>query len=192
MIAENSDREALIAQADIYRLYARIIQPALAEFGPTADIVSGEMTDIEAFLEAARANTNTELCYEIRRDFALIIGALFERQLQFWLSGKISPSAVERKRSLSALLSLVDNVDNTIVTHGIKDDLNELCLVANVVRHGSGRSAEELESIAPRFWNHRRISPDLVGNMRIGDNDLQKYAKAVIKFWHRAGASPLP
>ncbi|MGH9606404.1 MAG: hypothetical protein ACRD3N_11985 [Terracidiphilus sp.] len=157
MIAENSDRGALIAQADIHRLYTRVVQPALAEFVPTDDVFGVEATDMETFLKAARVDTHNELCHEMRRAFALIVGALFERQLQSWLSGKMPFAEVEGAQSLPALLKLVDKVDSSIKTKGFMSDLNELCLVANAVRHGSGRSARDLQNASRRFWDHQRL-----------------------------------
>lgn len=90
MITENSDMVALTAQADIHWLYIKVIQPALAEFAPTVDVdIIGETTDIDQFLERARINTHNLLCHELRRTFALVLGALFERQLRLWLSEKM-------------------------------------------------------------------------------------------------------
>jgi hypothetical protein len=194
MITENSDPEALTAQADIHRFYFKVIQPALAEFVPIDDSVGMETADIEAFLEGARVNTHNALCHEMRRTFALIIGALFERQLRSWLSGKMPTETrkVENAR-WSDLVKLVENV----VGSSIGTDLEALLSVANAVRHGNGRAATELLRTAPQFWGQARMKPDsrwkadLVGNMRIGDDQLERYATAVMKFWHLAGASPV-
>jgi hypothetical protein len=196
MIEENSDKEALIAQADIHRFYIKVIQPALAEFVPTDDIVGVETTDMEEFLEAARVNTHNALCHEMRRTFALIIGSLFERQLRSWLSGR---RPTETKRIEGAkwqdLVKLVDAVDSSIGTNGIMTDLKSLWSVTNAVRHGNGSAAIKLWGTEPQFWNQVRMKPDsrwqsdLVGNMRIDDAQLERYAKAVMSFWHSAGAS---
>ena len=53
MIAENSDIVALTAQADVNRLYVKVMLPALAESAPSGD-VEGETTDMNEFLEGAR------------------------------------------------------------------------------------------------------------------------------------------
>lgn len=42
MITENTDIVALTAQADIHRLYVKVIQPALAEFVPAHANILGE------------------------------------------------------------------------------------------------------------------------------------------------------
>ncbi len=187
---------ALTAQADIHRLYVKVIQPALAEFVPTADIV-GETTDIDQFLEHARINTHNLLCHELRRTLALVLGALFERQLRFWLSEKM-PAKKENVENARwpQLVELVNSVDGSITTNPVMTDLENLHLVANAVRHGNGPSAKSLLQKKPDFWSQTGKKPhvrsDLIGNMRIDDAQLEKYAKAVMRFWHLAGASPFP
>jgi hypothetical protein len=196
MIAENSDIIALTAQADIHRLYVKVIQPALAEFAPTGDVV-GEATDMDEFFEGARINTHNSLCHELRRTFALVLGALFERQLRFWLSERMP---ADKKNVENAkwpgLIKLVNRVDGSITTNLVMPDLENLWLVANAVRHGNGSSVENLLQKAPHLWNQARTRPhvkrDLVGNMRIDDAHLEQYVTAVMRFWHLAGASSLP
>jgi hypothetical protein len=196
MITENSDIVALTAQADIHRLYVKVIQPALTEFAPTADIV-GETTDINEFLEHARINTHNSLCHELRRTFALVLGALFERQLRFWLSEKM-PAKKKNVENAKwpGLIKLVNCVDGSITTNLVITDLENLWLVANAVRHGNGPSAESLLQKKPDFWSQTGTRPhvkrDLIGNMRIDDAQLGLYATAMMRFWHLAGATSFP
>lgn len=198
MITENSDVVALTAQADIHRLYVKVIQPALAEFAPTVDVdIVGETTDIDQFLEHARINTHNLLCHELRRTFALVLGALFERQLRFWLSEKIPTKKEAVEKTLwPQLVSFVNCVDGSITTNPVMTDLETLHLVANAVRHGNGRSAETLLQKKPDFWSQTGKEPhvkrDLIGKMRINDAQLELYARAIMRFWHLAGASPFP
>ncbi len=196
MITENSDVVALTAQADIHRLCVKVVQPALSEFAPTVDIVR-ETTDIDEFLEHARINTHNSLCHELRRTFALVLAALFERQLRFWLSEKMPVKKESVEKALwSDLIKLVDCVDGSITTNPVMTELENLHLVANAVRHGNGRSAKSLLQKKPDFLSQTGTRPhvkrDLIGNMRIDDAQLQLYAIAVMRFWHLAGASPLP
>ena len=198
MITENSDMVALTAQADIQRLYVKVIQPALAEFAPTVDFdIVGETTDIDQFLEHARINTHNVLCHELRRTFALVLGALFERQLRFWLSEKM-PTKKETVENADwpQLVSLANCVDGSISTNPVMTDLENLHLVANAVRHGNGPSAESLLRKRPDFWSQTGKEPhvksDPIGKMRIHDAQLELYARAVMRFWHLAGASPFP
>jgi hypothetical protein len=39
------------------------------------------------------------------------------------------------------------------------------------------------------FYDYHHRDP--VGNMRISDTQLERYATAVMRFWHLAGASPV-
>lgn len=198
VIPENSDSVALTAQADIHRFYVRVIQPALMEFTPANDALGLETTDLEVFLEAARQNTHNAICYEMRRTFALVLGALFERQLRFWLSER-KPGEAKRIEA-DTWPGLIERatvaIGATIITE--KADLETLWSVANAVRHGNGRAATKLLKDVPKFWNHvQKVAKsdwnsDLVGNMRIRDADLEEYVIAVLKFWRRAGASQVP
>jgi hypothetical protein len=192
---EDSDPVALAAQADMHRFYVKVIQPALREFASTEDVIGLETTDLDVFLEAARQNTQNALCYEMRRTFALTIGALFERQLRSWLSGKIPPAAKEIETE--SWPRLFERVKTTVggVVIAEMTDLETLRLVANAVRHGNGNAATKLLKDAPHLWNEARRQnwkSDPVGNMRISEAELEKYVAAVLRFWHKAGASQVP
>jgi hypothetical protein len=194
MIAENSDTVALTAQADIYRLYLKVIQPGLAEFTEFRSIPI-EATDIDSRLEAARIYTHNTLCYEIRRSFALTLAALFERQLRSWLLGKLPADEKVKKAKWQALVAFVNRVDISITANPIMDDLDILRLVANAMRHGPGESVEILRRRAPELWNEAHTGPEIndpTGSMRISDDKLERFAEAIMKFWHLAGASSVP
>jgi hypothetical protein len=198
VIPENSDPVALTAQADIQRFFVRVVQPSLMEFAPGNDVTGLETKDLQVFLEAVRQNTHNALCYEMRRTFALVIGALFERQLRFWLSGKMSSTTKEIEKEKWP--ALVERTKTALGTSVIPEmaDLETLWSVANAVRHGNGTATTKLSIHAPQLWNQAWMvsklerKSDLVGNMRISDADLDKYVIAVLRFWHRAGASQVP
>ncbi|HET9281403.1 MAG TPA: hypothetical protein VFR24_05525 [Candidatus Angelobacter sp.] len=133
----------------------------------------------------------------MRRTFALIIGALFERQLRFWLSERL-PNAKKDVENATwpQLVKIVDRVDPSIRANVFMNDLENLWLIANAVRHVNGRSAERLLKKQPTLWQQTgmrsRSKHDLIGNMRIDDAQIQRYATAVMRFWHLTGASSLP
>jgi hypothetical protein len=138
MIAENSDIVALTAQADMHRLYVTVLRPALGEFLP-ADDVTGECNTIDEFLKAARNNTHNLVCHELRRTFALILAAVFERHLRSWLSGKITAARKDiEKENWQDLVKRLQTIDTSIAAHPVMADLESLHLVANAVRHGNG------------------------------------------------------
>lgn len=197
-IPEDSDIVALTAQADIHRFYVRVIRPTLKKFAPAGDVIGLGTKDLDVFLEAARQNTHNALCHEMRRTFALVVGALFERQLRLWLSGKMPGKAAEiEKEKWSDLVERAKvAVGATMITE--MADIEILWSVANAVRHGNGRATTGLLRDAPQLWDQaRRVSKlgwksNLAGNMRISDADLEKYVIATLRFWHRAGASKVP
>lgn len=87
-------------------------------------------------------------------------------------------------------------MDGSITTNPVMTDLENLHLVANAVRHGNGRSAETLLQKKPDFWSQTEKEPDVkrdpIGKMRINDAQLSLYVRAIMRFWHLAGASPFP
>jgi hypothetical protein len=195
MIHENSDPVAMEAQADLDRFFDRIIKPTLIEFQSGTDIAGGEAPDMDTFLDNCRQVTHNALCYEIRRNFALIIGATFERHLRLWLAhgAPSRQAAIERMR----WPELVETIDEL---RGLKlrdmnfgEDIDELWLVTNAVRHGEGQSATNLADARPGLWNHLPADRAmLVRDMRVRDADLYRYVLAAFKFWHKARASSVP
>lgn len=184
----------------MHRLYTRIIHPALIEFAPSPDVPGGEVDSMDAFLEKARTATHNALCYEVRRSFALIIGGTFERQLRFWL---IRGAPEEREKietaSWAMLSGLVESLrEISFHSAGISDDIQEMWLVVNAVRHGDGRSIDELAKRRPSMWDHlptERFGANptgLAGDMRVKDSDLYRYFVATLRFWCAAGASSIP
>lgn len=196
MIAENSDIVALTAQADIHRLYVKVLQPALRDFVPADDVI-GECEGLDEFLEAARTNTHNLLCRELRRSLALILSAVFERHLRSWLARKMRAESKEiESETWPKLVRRLPAIDASLASPPVTADLNSLHLVANAVRHGNGRSAEILFEKMPQFWSKTKTRPDLrtdlVGNMRIDDARLAAFVTAILRFWHLAGASSFP
>jgi hypothetical protein len=136
----------------------------------------------------------------MRRAFGLTIGAMFERQLRYWLASQ----APERRKEidstfLTKLTPLIGQLGAiTLEEAGVAEDIHELWLVANVVRHGDGPSLETLMPVAPTLWQHlprHQLEAGCIGlasEMRIKDLDLKRYTLAVMNFWAAAGASSVP
>jgi hypothetical protein len=200
MIQENSDPIALTAQADIQRFYISVINPALTEFAPGPDVTGAVAPDLDTGLDMARAHTHNALCWEMRRTFGLTIGAMFERQLRFWLASRAPERRDEIEEApLPKLKRLIGQVRGvTLEDAGVADDVRELWRVANAVRHGEGWSLRALANTEPKLWAHLPANAletrrtQLIGDMRLKDSDLQRYTLAVMKFWWSAGASSVP
>ena len=200
LIQENSDPIAMTAQADIHRFFESIIRPALVEFEPGAEIPGGVVNDMDVFLENARAATHNALCFEMRRAFGLIIGAMFERQLRFWLaSGAPDQRKKIEKAKWDELEPMIGKLRGmSLDSAGVAAEIHELWSVANAVRHGEGPAMTKLVAETPRLWEHLPTDAGngeavkLVGNMRVRAQDLWRYTLAIMKFWHAAGASSIP
>jgi hypothetical protein len=70
--------------------------------------------------------------------------------------------------------------------------VNELRLLANVIKHGDGWSASQLKVLRPDFFKSDFSSYDLLDLykttlnklvLNIDDDELQKYCNALIEFW---------
>jgi hypothetical protein len=112
---------------------------------------------------------------------------MFERQLSRWASAR-GTKADKRDPFLNVCAPIVSL---NLATAGMTDDLKELHLVANVVRHGEGRSCAELRAVAPQLWDsppldYYDLAPGPVpasDELRIRPDDLRRYARAVVRFW---------
>ena len=153
VIREDSDPVALTAQADTHRFYVSVIRPALMEFAPAEDVFGFETTDLDVFLDAASQHTHNALCYEMHRTFALVLGALFERQLRLWLSVKTTGEA--KRIETDTWQGLIERAKVAVGTTIIPEmtDIETLWSVANAVRHGNGRTTTKLLKDMPQLWD---------------------------------------
>ena len=70
--------------------------------------------------------------------------------------------------------------------------IKELSLVANVLKHGSGRSEHDLRKIRPDMFGldegePENVSPILYRAFRVSVEDLRSYADALTAFWEDLG-----
>lgn len=189
-----TDQLPRVFQANADRFYQRVILPALDQL-PTHDtLIVGEAKTIDEFLDRCAAQVDNYTANEAAKAFALTFDGMFERQLSRWASGHgIRAKGWEDLLKGCAKIATLD-----LVATAMADDLNELHLVANVVRHGVGRSCAELKAIAPRLWDNPSLdyydlAPGPVPvseELRIRLDDLRRYARAVIRFWGHV--DPLP
>lgn len=187
------------SQASIFlyqgkQFFKRVITPVLAELRP---IPPEEVGGPRKFrIQIARDNSHNALCYEARLSFALTMGAVFERQLRFWLicSAKPQRRALETANfaNLIVLLREIKSLDLNALPEVV--DLRELWEVVNVARHGDGNAAIKLSESRPEFWGHVNDGlKDLyfeagmrAYKMRISDADLLRYHRATTAFWQAA------
>lgn len=72
------------------------------------------------------------------------------------------------------------------------EKINELRLLANVIKHGDGHAATKLKTIRPRYFNGDFDTCDLLDlykttlneiTLNIDDNEFDEYCDAIIRFW---------
>jgi hypothetical protein len=191
-----------IFQANILRLYDRVVRPGLALLPVHSELVFGEAPTLDAFLDRAAAQVDNYTANEAAKAFALALCAVFERQLSTWSTtivasgGAASPGRMPRFEALLTLCANHAGLDLNAI--GIQTNLRELLLVGNVVRHGDGPSCTHLRNAAPSLWSYEPCAyvdivagpPRISELMRIQAADLARYARAGALFWGHA--DPLP
>lgn len=132
-----------VFQADIGRLYSRVIHPALLELPIGETGGHGLAASLDDFLENVETQTTALLADEARRGFALMLAALFERQMALWISECGISVATTRRATPSFAEQLTATAAHgavDLVSQQLGERLTELHTLANVVRHGDGRS----------------------------------------------------
>lgn len=190
-----------IFQANIARLFDRVVRPGMALLPVHSELVFGEAPSLDEFLDRAAAQVDNYTANEAAKAYALTLSAVFERQLSAWARAIAAggAAAVKKKPRYEDLLAYCAAY-GAIDLPGLRleADLRELLLVGNVVRHGEGGACESLRAQAPRLWDYEPSEyVDLVAGppatseqMRIRDDDLVRYIRATTRFWGHA--DPLP
>jgi hypothetical protein len=190
-----------IFQANLARLFERVIQPAMEALPVHSSLESGEAATMDQFLDRAAAQVDNYTANEAAKAFTLTLAAIFERQLSIWARAVHLDSATDmpKARGLQDFLTLCAARAGIDVEQGeLGADLTEMCMVANVVRHGEGSSCEKLEALAPALWDdaandyHDLLTgpPIPSEHLRIRMSDLVRYIRATTRFWGLA--DPLP
>lgn len=191
-----ADRDMLprTFQANVDRFYQRVILKTLGDLPTHETLVVGETSDLDEFLDRCAAQIDNYTANEAAKAFVLTLDGLFERQLARWARAhgvKFSGAA-----DLSRAAREIAGIDLAAI--GVASDLHEMHLAANVARHGDGGACTKLLAKAPQLWtrisfDYHDIAPAPVPTseeLRIGQDDLRRYARAVVQFWGHA--DPLP
>ncbi|MFG1433325.1 hypothetical protein V5F44_20645 [Xanthobacter sp. V2C-8] len=176
-----------IFQANIDRFYQRVIVTVLSQLSTHADLAVGEAVDMDEFLDRCAAMVDNYTANEAAKAFALTLDGMFERQI----SRMAQMKGLDAGSWDKSLKSCTDAAGIDLVAIAVKDDLSELHLVANVVRHGEGRSCVDLKAAAPQLWHSP--APDYYDlapgptpaseELRVRPDDLRRYARAIQRFW---------
>lgn len=183
----DADQLPRIFQANIDRFYQRVVVIALSQFSTHGELAVGEAADINEFLNRCAAMVDNYTANEAAKAFALTFDGMFERQI----SRMAQMKGLDARSRDKSLKSCTDVADIDLAAIAVKDDLFELHLVANVVRHGEGRSCVDLKAVAPQLWHSPATDYlDLAlgptppsEELRIRPDDLRRYARAIQRFW---------
>lgn len=195
------DQLPRIFQANLARLFERVIQPAMEALPVHSSLESGEAATMDQFLDRAAAQVDNYTANEAAKAFTLTLAATFERQLSIWARAVHRDDATDmpKARGFRDFLAICAELAGIEVGQGaLGADLTEMFVVANVVRHGEGSSCEELKTIAPGLWDdapndyHDLLAGPLIASehLRIRTGDLIRYIRATTRFWGLA--DPLP
>lgn len=189
-----SDQLPRVFQANADRFYQRVIIATLDQL-PMHDVLTvGEAKTFEEFADSCAAQVDNYTINEAIKAFALTFDGMFERQLRRWAT----VHGVKAKTWDKLLKKCAQIRSLDLEANEMSDNLVEMHLVANVIRHGDGQSCRELKARAPGLWdNPSRDYYDLVpgpspasDELWMQPNDLRRYACAVFRFW--GNVDPLP
>jgi hypothetical protein len=191
------DKLPRIFQANVDRLFQRVIQPGLDALSVHAELRFGETLSMEEFLDRAEAQTDNYTANEGAKAYVLVLAGVFERQLRIWARSKRTGPLREKVSNEEFLILVADCARDAGVDLADKrlgHALNEMFLVANVFRHGDGRSLTKLRSHSPELWVYERSryvdlvspNPDDSEKLLLQPGDVVRYAGACVRFWGRA------
>ncbi|MCZ3378434.1 hypothetical protein [Rhizobium sp. AG207R] len=190
-----------IFQCNLHRFYQRVIVPVLENLPEPVlrEVVAANSIEENLDLMAAQVDAHTH--NEAAKAFVLALAGLFERQLRHWALHLFAPPN-PREIYEGDFAKLLDRCFEAKELNGSRDnvrkDLVQAYLVANVVRHGDGRTSKNLREIAPELWIYDRSeyidinagpSPHSE-QIRIRSHDVRRYVHAGVRFWGRV--DPLP
>lgn len=127
---------------------------------------------------------------------------LFERQLYRQLNHELRDSLskpigswTDAAAAITALKCHNGDGANALHVAFEDPDLRELRLVANTVKHGPGRSMDELKAAGARVVHPARVSDDwTVGDFSVlgvaivvEPDDVRRYEAAILRFWALEG-----
>lgn len=191
-----------VFQANLGRLFERVILPVLDSLPHHPTVESGMAATLDQFFDRAAAQIDNYTGNEAAKAFTLILAGVFERQLSIWARaihdhGLTDMSPLCSFEALLAGYAKEAGIDLTVDCLG--EDLTQMFVVANVVRHGEGPSCDRLRALAPELWDGASSDyldllpgkPVASEHLRIRKTDLVRYIRAATRFWGLAEPQPL-
>jgi len=190
-----------IFQANLVRLFDRVILPGLDALPIHARLEHGEAATMNQFIDRAAAQVDNYTANEAAKAYALTLAAVFERQLSIWARAIHATGSTDMSKLRGYqkhLAACADQAGIDTEQGNLGADLIQMFVVANVVRHGEGESCKKLRTLAPALWDEGASDYNdlLTGplasseHLRVRKNDLSRYIRATTRFWGLA--DPLP
>ncbi|MFC5374817.1 hypothetical protein ACFPIF_19840 [Brevundimonas faecalis] len=186
-----------IFQANLARLFERVILTGMNALTVHEHLEYGEAATLEQFLDRAAAQVDNYTANEAAKAYTLTLAAVFERQMSVWARALQADFA--GTRSFEALLKgCAGQAGIELAQDSLGADLMQMFTAANVVRHGDGPACQKLQTQAPELWDSDALdyfdllpgAPVVSEQLRIRKPDLVRYIKAATRFWGLA--DPLP
>jgi hypothetical protein len=193
-----------IFQGNVDRLFQRVILPALNALPVHKELRLGATASLDEFVDRAAALTDNYMANEAAKAYALVLAGLFERQLAIWSRSRGATARGDEPSFRSLLIKGARESAIDLAERGLGRTLTEMFLVANVFRHGDGRSVAQLREQAPQLWDYESSryvdvlppNADESEKVLLRISDVIRYAGACARFWGRAdklpGAQPDP
>jgi hypothetical protein len=185
-------------QCNLARLCDHVIQPGLNALPVHSGLHQSVAATLDEALDHAAAQVDNYTANEAAKAFTLTLAAVFERQLSIW-TRDVDTERASKARGFQDFLAICAERASIDLRDGeLGADLEQMFVVANVVRHGEGPSCEKLRVLAPALWdgeesNYRDLvagPPTPSEHLRVRKNDLVRYIRATTRFWGLA--DPLP
>lgn len=192
-----SDTLPRIFQANLDRLFRRVIVPGLNSLPIHEELRFGETSSMDEFLTRNKAQVDNYTATEGAKAYTLALAGLFERQLRIWDRTRKAALATTKTRG-EGFRKLVTNCATELKVDledkSLGHVLIEMFLVANVFRHGDGPSVADLRKHSPKLWDYERSryvdllppNPDDSEKLLLQPADVVRYASACFRFWGRA------
>ncbi|QPI72210.1 hypothetical protein [Sphingobium sp. Cam5-1] len=191
-----------VFQANLARLFERVILPALDSLPHHPVLETGVAATLDQFLDRAAAQVDNYMGNEAAKAFTLSLAGVFERQMSIWACAihDLGQTDMSRLRGFEALLAgCAREAGVDLAIDRLGEDLTQMFVVANVVRHGEGPSCDRLRALAPELWDDAATDYlDLLPgtsvaseHLRLRKADLVRYIRATTRFWGLADPHPL-
>lgn len=200
-MTQQSDQLPRIFQANMARLYQRVVEPTLERLPMHKKVMTGVTTSMDEFLDRAAKQVDNHTANEAYKVFVLTMAAIFERQLRLWAANILSAGDypdIPGMKFDKLLAAVVEIAGIDMIERDLGTTLKEALLVANVVRHGEGPSMKALCDRKPELWVQNDDYVDLAPGpspdsemLRIRPDDLIRYVRAMIRFWGLADRLPM-